>query len=546
MSIALPTSAARPQSCAASLSQPGCQEPSEVSAVKGVAAHPDGLKEMLEQIMKLTLGVNMFDSKEGGAGGDGMKQILGALQNAIGAMQGDTQQPASPEQHEARLEAESTLERHEDVFKHVKSVDDLQKMADDPSTPPDLRKALNTVLSDDVLRAKFDGKKADNKFSDKDIKAFANDPELIAYNQAKAQHYADNYIPSGDGGKTTEGRPITENDAKSELYKYSDYLPKNVSLDDLQKIVDGTGGEGKCPPQLIAAAQYYTQHPDEWKTLNHGKDKVSQAEMKSNIHSTIELTQDQKDAGQRVVDDPNHVFFDGKGNLSRDKLKAIVDDPKSAPEDKKAAQKMLDDPVLFGLFDNSKNGENIHGIKKVWLKTDDGQVGRGDADRFKSKLSEPTAAAPAHTHKAESAEDAHAASDMLSGEMDQPEIKKAKGGALKDVVNGLMKVGSFIMKVGSKILQKLGELEIPGLSQLAAAGAVGLRAAAGGVDVGRAALNGGDVKAAGINAAIATAGAAAGSFVPGGSAMVKGAAGVGSAVGKGAVSGGVDAAIDSL
>ena len=101
----------------------------------------------------------------------------GALRSVIGAMQGDAQQAVPPVQHEARLDAISTLERHEDAFgKKGVNREDMERMVNDPKTPPDLKQALETVLSDpglmDLLdRAAAKGGSSDGKFKAADIKA---------------------------------------------------------------------------------------------------------------------------------------------------------------------------------------------------------------------------------------------------------------------------------------------------------------------------------------------------------------------------------------
>ncbi|SHN21843.1 HrpF/NolX family T3SS translocon protein [Rhizobacter sp. OV335] len=456
------------------------------------------------------------DDEDGeGGGAQLLKGMIGAVQQG-GAQQAQArqkaaaqqqpqqqqQQPVSPEQKYARMEALSTLERHEGSFsKHGTKISDMEKMAKDEKTPPDLRKALNTVLSDtgpDNLRDKLDGAKngkLDHKISSKDIQKLADDPELKAYNEEKAKGYADNYIPSGDNGKTTEGRPITKNDAENELYKFADYLPKNMSLDELHKIVDGSSHTGKCPPQLIAAAKYFADHPQEWKDLNNGKDKVSHASMEDKISAKGQLDADQMKALDRIDADPNGAFG---GKFNRDKLKKIADDPKAAPEDKEAAKKFLEDPVLFGKLDNAKHGRDIKGAKKLWQQSDDGTISRDDIKAFRSHLeNKEVATTPANaTHKPKGAEDVKAVGDMVAGEMDQPDQKKAKGGGFKKFLQGCLSVVSKIANVISKVAEKLGRVLPPPFNLVAKAVAVGSRAWSEGTNVAATAIQGGDVKKA--------------------------------------------------
>lgn len=494
------------------------------------------------QMPALSLGGCGGDDEDGeGGGAQLLKGMIGAVQQG-GAQQAQAaqkaaqqqqqqlppaQQPVSAEQKAARMEALSTLERHEGSFsKHGTKISDMEKMAKDEKTPPDLRKALNTVLSDQGLQDMLDGGKngkLDHKISSKDIQKLAEDPELKAYNEEKAKGYADNYIPSGDNGKTTEGRPITKNDAENELYKYADYLPKDMSLDELHKIVDGTSHTGKCPPQLIAAAKYFTDHPQEWKDLNNGRDKVSHASMEDKIAAKGQLDADQMKALDRIDADPNGAF----GNkFNRDKLQKIVDDPKAAPEDKAAAKKFLEDPVLFGKLDNAKNGRDIKGAKKLWQQSDDGTISRDDIKAFRKHLeNKEVATTPANaTHKPKSTQDVKAVGDMVAGEMDQPDQKKAKGGGFKKFLQGCLSVVSKIANVISKVAEKLGKVLPPPFNLVAKAVAVGSRAWSEGTNVAATAIQGGDVKKALRDAGLDLAGtglnvvtnSSAGSMITGG------------------------------
>lgn len=472
------------------------------------------------QLPPLQLSIGAGDDEDGeGGGAQLLKGMMGAVQQcgaqsaqaAQRAQAGARQPPqqVSPEQKASRLDALSTLERHEGAFsKHGTKISDMKKMAEDPKTPPDLKEALNTVLSDEGLQNMLDGAKngkLDHKISSKDIKKLAEDPQLQAYNRDKAEGYAGNYIPSDDGGKTTQGRPITKEDAENELYKYADYLPKNMSPDSLKDMVNGTAGVGKCPPQLIAAAKYFEDHPQEWKDLNNGKEKVSRAEMEDNISAKGRLTPDQKTALDRIDADPNHVFGDKFG---RKKLQQIVDDPKSAPQDKAAAKKFLDDPVIFGKLDNAKNGSNIHGAKKLWLQSDDDCISRADIKAFNGKLqNKDLYTAPANAaHKPQNVEDAKAVSDMVAGEADQPETKKAKGGGFKKFLQGCLSVVSKIANVISKVAEKLGSVLPPPFNLAAKAVAMGSRAWSEGTNIAATAIKGGDVKQAAIDAGLDIAG----------------------------------------
>src|SRR5262249_57213439 len=137
----------------------------------------------------------------------------------------------------------TVLQRHAGDFKDAKGIDDMKKMIDDPKTPPDLKQALQTVVNDPGLMSKLDSAangQHDGLFNTGDIAKLAEDPQIKQANEAKASEYAQNYIPSDDQGKSPQGRPITETDAQTELYKYADVLPRDMSLDELKKIADGS------------------------------------------------------------------------------------------------------------------------------------------------------------------------------------------------------------------------------------------------------------------------------------------------------------------
>jgi type III secretion translocon protein HrpF len=394
---------------------------------------------------------------------------------------------------DTQKDAIMTLSRHEGEFSHHgNSIDDLASKANDSNTPPDLRKALHTVLNDPgLLHLMEDGDK--NRISRGDIRDIASRPDVKAYSEQKAADYARNYIPSGDEGKQTAGRPITKQDAEQELYKYADYLPKKMSEHEFDLIVSGESNIKKRPPQLIAAAYYFKQHPDEWKELNGGSDKVRTGKMEDNISAKGELTQNERAAIDQVTNDPNHVFGD---SITRQSLQKVVDDPKASKADKDAARTFLDDAVLFGKADNAEDGRDIHGLKKLWHKSDDGKITRGDLEAFRRKLQDtkvytlPSSSAKAPTTAAAAAAD----TDMLAGEVDQPEMKKAKGGALKNVVEKGLTLYSKVEHIASQALSAISLVMPPVLKQAFDAAAAGAEVASGVAKAGADAVDGGNWK----------------------------------------------------
>ncbi|MCX2865589.1 HrpF/NolX family T3SS translocon protein [Paucibacter sp. PLA-PC-4] len=415
------------------------------------------------------------------------------------------------------LDALATLERHGGLFKKAMNREQLEKMANDPKTAPDVREALHTVLSTpgmfERLESANTGKK-DGKLSVHDVRVVAEDPALKTLNKTQAASFADHYIPSsasGSGEDLPAPRTITTEDAQKELYKYAQYLPDDVSLDGLKEIVDGTADGDKMPPQLKAAAHHFTRNPDAWRALNGGQDRVKRADMEDNISSATRLNDVERDTVDRLRQDPTGIFFKN-GNLTREKLGKIVSDEKANPLDRQAAQRLLDDPVLFGRLDNGKNGSHIRGIKGAWLKSDDGQIGRGDLDGFERRLKDHAVSATpvAGTSRTPATAAAREAiSDMAAGTLDQPEIKKAKGGGLRDFVDGALKVGKVIADTASKVADWLGKtVNVPPFNLVFKAAAVFNKGIAGAADTASTALNNGDVEQAAIKAGIATAGTA--------------------------------------
>jgi len=426
----------------------------------------------------------------------------------------DQQLAASPD----RANAINVLQRHEGELGTLK-FSDLDKKINDPKTPPDLKAALQTVKNDPGLQQMLDsGKngKTDGKFSGGDVKALSSSPTLIAMNQKQASSFEKNYIPSDDTSGAKQGRPMTANDAERELYRYSDNLPDPVTKDSLQQIVDGTGSEGKRPPQVIAAAQYYLDHPDDWQKLAGNADgKVKRGKLEDAISSNVELNADETATVKTMQANSDAFFKDG--NLTRDKLKTLSNDPN--PDVAKAAKQLLNDPMLFGMMDNALHGNS----GSFFHAADDGKISKKDFDKFTSTMNKTPAPTYA-TQAPSSAEDASAVAAMQDGEADQPDTKAKKGGQFQDFLHGLLTIASKIEGVVSKVLGVIADLKIPLISQLAAAGSVGAQALSSGYELADTALEGGDMKQAGIKAGFDVGGAALGALtVPGAGTALKGA-----------------------
>lgn len=332
----------------------------------------------------------------------------------------------------------------------------------------------------------------------KKLKHLNEQPEVIAYRRQQAESFKHNYIPSSGGAGPRE---ITRNDALKELYAYSDYLPKKTSLKTLQEIVDGTFG-GDRPPQLVAAARYMLDHPDEWKqvTGKEGDDRIKRAALNDALSRNIQLGGSQLrtlETLEKNADD----FFDGR-RFGREKLQKIIGDPDSKRENVEVAKQLLADPVLFGMLDNTEYGHKSNG----WRKSDDGLIGRNDLRGFMEKLNRTAAPEPAEQPRLfTTAADTDAAQAMLKAQESRPLEKTVKGGQAKKFVSGVMKGLSVFYEVGSAAMKAVAALKIPLVSQAAALGSMVTNAYSGLLKVGRTAINDGDVKAEAAKAGISFA-----------------------------------------
>jgi type III secretion translocon protein HrpF len=415
-----------------------------------------------------------------------------------------------------RLQAVSTLQRNERLFEKPKSVPDLQRIADDPRTAPELGRALRTVLSDEELKDGLDSAsngRTDGRIGRTDLHTVAESTELIRYNRRRAESFRHNYLPS-DGGGTV--REMTRHDAARELYKYSDYLPKTTSLETLRELVDGTLPMDRRPPQVIAAARYLASHPEEWECITGRPqdEAIPRAALADALAGHIRLRPEERRA-VRTIERHADDFFDGR-LFDRDKLRRIAEDPQRPRAHTEAALVLLGDPVLFGLLDNAERGHKSN----AWRSSDDGRVGRNDLRRFLERVDRtegpPPVAPPAVERRAERPADGEvdieppvrpfpwrdpaAVREMVDGRWNQPDPRTEKGGKLRRVVTGAMKGLSIFEKIGSTTLGAIAALKIPVLSQVAAVGSMVSNAIAGGLDVGRTAIDGGDVKKAAANA----------------------------------------------
>jgi len=188
-------------------------------------------------------------------------------------------------------------------------------------------------------------------------------------------------------------------------------------------------------------------------------------------------------------------FFDGK-TFDRNKLQKIINDPASKPDNVEAAKKLLDDPVLFGMLDNAKRGHKSSG----WRTSDDGMIGRKDLLALREKMNKTPA--PDHAAASDAFNDPSAVNEMRNGQLNQPDVKTVKGGGLKKIVSGAMKVYSTFQKISSEVMGAIAASKIPLVSQAAAASSMVSNAISGGLDIARTAINDGNGKLAAAKAAL--------------------------------------------
>lgn len=132
---------------------------------------------------------------------------------------------------------------------------------------------------------------------------------------------------------------MTESDAMRELYRYSDNLPKDLNQDAFKQLVEGDSTTKKSPPQVIAAAQYFREHPDQWKALAGDKESMSTADFLQKSTSEMHLTVPELKTLDTINSHQEAFFGDGK-EVTRDKLDTIVKDDKADPAVRDAAKQL--------------------------------------------------------------------------------------------------------------------------------------------------------------------------------------------------------------
>ena len=365
----------------------------------------------------------------------------------------------------------TTLGRHEGLMKKALDRDGLAALRDDAKTPTDMKQALTTLLNDPAMFQKLDEAvpgTVDGKLAAGDVQVLQKQPEFKAYASALAETYTHDYVPS-DAKPGAPAREMKANDAMRELYLYSESLPKKISLQTLKNIADGSQDMNKCPPQVAAAAKYFTDHPDQWRALTHCKDdkaSVSRERLCDQVAAQVKLSP-QENAALQTIKNNADIFFK-KGGITPDKLQQIAQDSHNSQAVRDAAN-LLSQPnsMLFSMLDNGKHGAGGN----FFNRANDHNISKGDLDAFIKKGSNQVAAA-AQLAGGRTAADRRAQQDMAEGQETQPDAKKVRGG-------GIFK----LLDIFSYIASGLSML-IPGLGEAGLAVAAGRTAISAGVKAG--------------------------------------------------------------
>ncbi|PPT47097.1 HrpF protein [Xanthomonas arboricola pv. fragariae] len=414
------------------------------------------------------------------------------------------------------LEIVTTLDRHKDKLPVAWA--DLDAKINDPATPPDLKQALTELQKDPrlffAIGSQGDGK-CGGKIKAGDLSKFsAGHAQVAEYANKQAKGYTQNYVAS-DSPDKTQPTVMTESDAMREFYRYSDYLPKDLNQDAFKHLVEGDSKTQKCPPQVIAAAQYFREHPAQWKALAGDAGSMSTPDFLQKSASQMHLTAPELKTLDTISSHQDAFFGDGK-EVTRDKLDTIVKDDKADPAVRDAAKQLLGDPLLFGLLNNSITGyKKPHSFFGGGHVVDSGKISNKDFQQFYDHMTAANKTVDkSPTHAATSPDQKKAVADMLMGKADQPEIKQKKKdiGTVGKGLHEFLKWDSKIMDWASVGLSALNG--IPIIGEIADVGALALESEAQAAQVIDTALQGGNMKLAwelaGINMAGAVVGAAGG------------------------------------
>jgi type III secretion translocon protein HrpF len=426
------------------------------------------------------------------------------------------------------------------------STGDLGTLAKDESLPQELRDAYSYMNEHPGMVAKLDtakdGGEADGNISKDDLAAAGADPKYKEANREAAKAGMNNFVPSDAPEDARQPRQMTASDANRELYLYAESLPDPLDEKGLQKIVDAGSDDGKCPAQLRAAAQFMLDRPGEFNKIAPGG-SVERGYLQDNALANVNLRPGELTAIRTVQAQPDR-FMTADGKMNRESLTTLAADT-TAPQDVRlAAQKLLDDPLVFGMLDNANHGHQADRHNGA----NDGEVGADDLTAIDRRLSATNLKPPAkpkppeEPSKAELAKmnptERRAAEELRAktltamddGWANDPEIKtpvaRTKSALQKFAIKALPIVGKVLDVVKTIVDAVAGVLPPPFSTVLVAAGAGIATWNNFGVKAGAAMLSGTSAKDAYIeaakNEAIDLAGSAI-SLAPGGGVLKAGA-----------------------
>ena len=414
------------------------------------------------------------------------------------------------------LQTVSVLIRHKDQCPLER--DKLQDKINDASTPQDLKQAVTQLQQDYQLffaiGSQGDGR-CGGKIKASDLDGFSSSHAQVgAFAEQQASEYLHNYVPSDSTQQTVRPAEMTESDALRELYRYSDGLPKFLNQDELKNIVEGSSHIGKCPAQVIAAAQYFRLHKDRWSQLTDNQNGISKEDLLARSVDKMHLTQQELD-NLNTIKLHADTFFDS-GDLTRDKLQAISQNNSLDSKVRQTASQLLQDPLLFGVMNNTITGYKTH--HKFFdfgggHTVDSGNISRNDFNHFVAGMSATNRQVLAsNAHAVRSDTDNNAVADMLMGVEDQPAIKvpKKNGGFVLHALDEILKVGSTVWDLAATAATALSF--IPGLGEVADAVGVALESQAQAAKLLRTAIDGGDMKKALAESGLSMASQAVGSI----------------------------------
>lgn len=376
---------------------------------------------------------------------------------------------ASPDSKGGQMRFEevvSTIGRNEKLLNKAKDIEGLKKLRDDPETPADFKKALDTLVNNkemfDAIESSNTGKK-DGKISSDDFRSLQDEPLIRQYADKKAEDYTQNYIPS-NAPPDAKPRQMTANDAMKELYQYSESLPGDINLKKLQKIADGSKDMDKAPPQVAAAAKYFTQHPDEWQKFTRKDDPngtVSRDRLCDLAAYNVKLSP-QEDKALKTVLANEDTFL--SGGMKKGKLKDIANDETKSKEVRDAANLLSqENSMLFSMLDNGKHGAGGN----FFNKANDGNVTKGDINAFMKngtgQVADPAKNSPVTKDPAAIS----AKQDMVYGQQTQPDKKAEKGGGVFKMLEAFSWIAT-----GASVLFAGGAGLIAGLGRTIASTAV--------------------------------------------------------------------------